>query len=138
MPKIKIFRKKDWFIRYKIFEVYLDGQKIGYLANGDTNEFEVPAGQHKLRVKMGRFGSNNFECNIFNKDSKSLKISLNYFVMIIVFVYLIGALFLGIFLVKTHRGERIYQWVLPVFFALLAIYSRTVGRNTYLILKEEQ
>ena len=138
MPTIKIFRKRNWINASKIFEVYLDGQKIGYLANGDTNEFQVPAGQQKLRVKMGRFGSNNFECNIFNKDYKSFTVSLNYIVMIIGFVYMIGALFLGIFLMKTHRGEHLYSWSFTAFIAVFAIYSQTVGRNTFLTLKEDK
>lgn len=124
-------------IRNKVFEVFLDGQKIGYLSNGDTSEFKVPAGQHKFKVKMGRFGSNNFEYNIFNKDSKTFSVSLNYIVMIISIVLMTGAFFLARFLMETHKGESIYSWVFTAFIGVLAIYWQTVGRNTYLKLKED-
>lgn len=137
MPKIKIIRKRDWIISSKVFEVYLDGEKIGYLSDGDTNEFEVPAGQHKLRVKMGRYGSNNFECNIFNKDSKLFNVSINHIAQVIGLVLMAGACFLGIYLMKTHRGEQIYSWFFTSFIAVFAIYWQTVGRNTYLKLKEK-
>jgi hypothetical protein len=137
MPKIKIHRKKDWTIRSKVFEVFVDGTRIGYLSNGETNEYDVPAGQHKIKVKMGRFGSNNFECNIFNKDSKSFIVSFNSIAIIVGIVLMTGVLFLGMFLMKMHKGERIYSWFFTAFIAVFAIYWQTVGRNTYLILKEE-
>lgn len=137
MPKIIIHRKKDWINATKVYEVFLDEQKLGYLSNGDTTEFEVPSGQHKLSVKMGRYGSKNYEYNIYTKDSKSFNVSLNYTLIIIGLVYMIGALFLSMFLMKTHKGEQIYKWSFTAFISLLAIYSQTFGRTTYLILKEE-
>ena len=72
MPKIKIFRKKDWFIRYKVFEIWLDGQKAVYLSNGETIEFEAPSGEHQLKIKMGWINSKIITFTLYQKDSLSL------------------------------------------------------------------
>src|ERR1035437_7905129 len=77
MPTIKIFRKKGWTTRFKVIELYVDGQKIGYISNGETKEFEVAAGQHTLKAKRGWYGSQDFDCNLYNKEIKSLTVSPN-------------------------------------------------------------
>ena len=78
MPTIKISRKKEWAIHSVPFEVFLDGQKIGYLSKGETREFDISAGQHKIKVKTGRYGSKDIEYTTFNKESKSLIVSKNW------------------------------------------------------------
>lgn len=135
MSKISVHRKRDWMIGLKIFEVFLDGSRIGYLLNGETNEFEVSAGPHKLKVKMGRYGSRDFSFTMFNNETMSFTVSQNYnrfgIVAIIVMVYILCKHYLS-----TLKLDHIYSMLPLAFVMLLATYFQTIGRNTYLKIKE--
>jgi len=87
MAKIIIHRKREWSLKLgysSIFEVFLDGQRIGYLSNGETKEFDFPAGQHKIKAKTWWYGSQDFNFTLFNKENKSFNISTNKSLMILV------------------------------------------------------
>jgi hypothetical protein len=106
MPKIKIFRKKDWFIRYRVFEIYSNGQRIGYLSNGETEEFDVPSGEHKLKVKMGHFSSRNLNCNMYNKETKSFTVSRNQIMVMIIVILLLLTTLMETYFRHTFEIER--------------------------------
>ena len=55
MPTIKVHRPKKFIGFARSFNVYVDDKKIGSLANGATEEFELPAGNHKLYCKQDMF-----------------------------------------------------------------------------------
>ena len=135
MPKISVYRKKNWMISLKMFEVFVDEFRIGYLMNGETSEFEVPAGEHKLKVKMGRLGSNDFSFTMFNNENKSFTVSQNYNRFIIVAIFIPGVILFQQY-VRTLKLDHIYTMLPPVFIILLGIYFQTIGRNTYLKVKE--
>ena len=136
MATIKITREKEWFNRSRIFEIHLDGKRIDYISNGETKQFEIAAGQHKLRAKMERWGSRYVDFTIFNNETKSFSIATNRGLLISFFIILIGGFLLQIFLQKIHKTEHVYKFIFTIILTPLAIYSLTLGRYTYLKVKE--
>lgn len=57
MPTIKIQRPNNFIGGLRKFKVYVDDKKIGTLSNGDTREFQIVAGQHKIYCKQDLFNS---------------------------------------------------------------------------------
>lgn len=142
MPIISISRRKEWINRYKVFEFYFDGKRIGYVANGETKEFEVPAGEHKLKVKMGWHTSKDLIYTQFNKDMKVFYISTNWIVMLStpLFICIIGLIMI---LLKNSllRNFKIGHFHIPLFesfILLISAYFFTIGRNNYLIIKGDK
>jgi len=137
MPVIKVFRKKSWTTRYKVVELYLDGQRIGYVSNGEAREFDVAAGQHTLKAKMGWYGSRKFDFTIYNKEAKAITVSPN-----IVFVAFIPLFVIGFVLLKVYLKEKLmirygkYD-IIPGILIMIALVFSIFGRSSYLILKEE-
>ena len=133
MPKIKIIRKKDWLIRYRVFEIYLDGQKMGYLSNGENFEFDAPAGQHKLRVKMGYYRSRELPCTLYSKETKSFTVSRNQIMVMIIIILLLLSTFLEIFLRHTFKIER---RVFEIMTVLVVLFHTFGGKIHFLSIKE--
>jgi hypothetical protein len=135
MPKIKIHRKREWSLKlgYKsIFEVFLDGQKIGYLPNGETNEFEVSTGEHRLRIKSGWFGSREYHFNIFGKETKSFTVSsMNNYTAIAALLLVIVIEFFRV----AHWQKKLTHIILGVFIAAV-IGFQIFGRNAYIFIGE--
>jgi hypothetical protein len=52
MAKLKIYRERNWTSRIDQPDIYLNGQKIGRTHYGETNEFDVTPGSHRLQVKL--------------------------------------------------------------------------------------
>ena len=47
MPKLKITREKNFLGMIRKFKVFLNGNQIGVISNGETKEFEIPEGNHQ-------------------------------------------------------------------------------------------
>lgn len=133
MPRIKIFRKKDWFIRYRVFEIFLDGQKMGYLSNGESIEFDAPAGQHKLRVKMGRLRSKDFNYTVYNKENKSFTVSRNQIIGMIIIILIFLVTFMEFFI---HRIFKMERRVLEFITVTIVLFHSYGGKIHFLNIKE--
>ena len=138
MPKIIIHRKNDWFIRSRVFEIYMNGQRIGYISNGETKEFEVTVGQHKLKIKMGRFGSKDYNYTIYSKEIKLFTISRDKVRSNVILILMIIAAIVQSILTMRFRSPHITTFFFTAFLTLLVIYYQTIGRYTYLIIKESK
>jgi hypothetical protein len=140
MPKIKIHRKKDWSLQigyHSVFEVLLDGQRIGYLPNGETSEFEVAPGGYKLKMKMGRYGSREHDINLFNKETRSFTVSsMKNYTTIAALLFLIAIEFTHLVL-KIHLNKNTMNIIIGAI-VLLVIYFQTIGRNSYIFLRENK
>jgi hypothetical protein len=136
MATIKIFRKKEWRTRNTVVEIYMDEQRIGYIANGETKEFEAPAGHHQLKAKMGWYGSRKVNCTLYNKGIQSFTIYPNIFYTRIYPLIVLGIVFLFIYLTKTIKMNHFYHQAFPPFIIILTLSFLILGRFTYLIIKE--
>lgn len=133
MAKIEITRRTEWINNAGRIQVYLDGQKIGYIYAGETKEFEVTGGNHKLQAKIDWCGSKVFLFTINENETKVLRLSgfKNS-------KYLLG-ITAGIiamhFLLKHTLKIDFFIWlIIPTF--LILVYYFTIGRNNYLIIRE--
>jgi hypothetical protein len=137
MPKISITRKKDWVIRDVSFEIYLDEQRIGNISKGETKAFDVPVGPHKLKIKIGHFGSKDFYYTSFNKESKSFLVTRNWAVRILppifITVYVLTRVFIG-----NKIKNNNWLLILDSLFILIIYWQfYLIGRNNYLKIKEQ-
>ena len=133
MPIIRISQKREWGARFRVIDLYLDGEILGYVPNGETIEFDVPTGQHALKAKMGFFRSKVLSITMFNKEIKSFTISPNRIHHILLPIAILGLGLLPFFSKRIFHSEHIDLKVFPLFL-LLSLYSLTIGRNRYLII----
>lgn len=54
--------------RLRAYQVYIDGQKIGQIKPGETEAFEVPPGQHALRLKIDWSASETLQVELGEND----------------------------------------------------------------------
>lgn len=141
MATIIINRSNEWINGTRKFGIYLDNQKIGTISKGETKEFDVPAGQYKVRAKIDWLGSNYLLCQVSENEIKTLTISNfkygNYFI----FGYILP--FSIYLLIKSFSETDLnllatlgYCLALCVFFVFT--YCFAFGRNSYLLIKENQ
>ncbi|MGK2862103.1 MAG: hypothetical protein ACSLE0_09235 [Chitinophagaceae bacterium] len=52
MATIILTRTSEYVNRLRDYGVYIDGKKVGTMANGETKEFNVSSGQHTLFTKI--------------------------------------------------------------------------------------
>ncbi|MCF4101873.1 DUF2846 domain-containing protein [Gillisia sp. M10.2A] len=48
MSKLVIKKRSEWMNKMCKIELHLDGSKIGSIENGETREFEIEPGNHKI------------------------------------------------------------------------------------------
>ena len=104
MAKLIISRTSELNNRAREFGIYLNNKKIGTIANGETKEFEIEPGIHKINAKIDWCKSQTTEFNIIENESKVIKIGgfkygalvlktslsvlLTYFLLKYLFLYL--------------------------------------------------
>lgn len=133
MAKLVITRSSDFNNRLRSAAIYLDGEKIGVVANGEVKDFPVPEGLHRLSAKIN-WGSSREISFIINADEKKYFTLSGYkysniivpLTFIILVCHIIANRFFGI--------HWIGLLVIPSF--LVMLYYITIGRKDYLILKE--
>lgn len=57
MALIKIQRPKNFLGGARGFNVYIDDKKVGTISNGETKEFQIAAGEHKIYCKQDFFNT---------------------------------------------------------------------------------
>lgn len=138
MAKIKIKRTNEWNNRTRQIGVYLDNNKIGTILNGETKEFNVPSGQHTVRAKIDWCGSKDLTCQINENEIKIVTISSfkygNY--LMPGFVGLTVLYFILKKFVDSQFADILL--VITLLILLLIAYYLTVGRRSYLQIKEKQ
>ena len=133
MPKISVCRKRNWMISLKKFEVFLDKQRIGYLMKGETAVYEVPAGPHNIKVKMGMLGSKSIDFNVYNKEKKSFSVSRNQIITVIFIILLLLAILMETYNRGTFKREL---WVLVIIPVLVVLFNAFGTHIHFLNIKE--
>jgi hypothetical protein len=124
MPKIRIVCK------LRDLRIYLDDRIIGILPPNESKEFDLPAGEHKLKAKFNFWGSKDYSFTLFNKDNRSFTISKNYVwgILFIIFITALAALHA---LTLQNNGVSIGLIIIGLIYFLL------IRRNSFLKIKEE-
>jgi hypothetical protein len=62
--KLVLTRESEWLNRLRGYKVFIDGQKVGAVKNGDTEEFLVQPGMHTLTCKIDWCGSRDYKFEV--------------------------------------------------------------------------
>jgi hypothetical protein len=136
MTTLKIKRSNEFVNRFRKIGIYVDKKKIGTISNGETKEFEIPTGQHVVKAKIDWCGSNNLTCQINENELKTISISSfnhgkSFILCLIVAIALLFILKFG-FDIKSDN-----MFLAGIFPTVLLFYYLTIGRSSYLRIKEE-
>jgi len=137
MRKIRVERNSEWNNKARAIGIYIDGEKVGTINDGETQEYEVENGKHEIFAKIDWCRSPKIELNISENETKTIKLSgfkyskwiLPALLGIMLFYYL------GKYALNIDLNFLI--WIMAIGF-LYPIYYITFGKNRYLILTEKK
>ena len=131
MTKLIIKRNSEWNSRARKFGIYLNDKKIGTIANGETKEFQIDSGKHKINGKIDWCKSPIIDFEIAENESKTIEIS----------GYKYGNILLQmvtVFLLIAFLSKYSLPIISKIFISFVAIgflfhlYYLTFGKNRYL------
>jgi hypothetical protein len=113
--------------------IYVDGEKIGALANGEVKTFDIPEGSHSIKAKIDWCSSAEKQFSISGEEKKYFKLSGFRFSGVLI------PLTLSIFILdklveKVYHIDYLIWLVIPGF--LVLVYFLTFGRKAYLKLEQ--
>ncbi|MFC7445284.1 hypothetical protein C7H62_0513 [Mesoflavibacter sp. HG96] len=136
MTKIRIERNSEWNNKARAIEIYINGEKVGTINDGETQEYEVENGEHEIFAKIDWCRSPKIKLNLTENETKTLKLSgFKYGKWILPTLLGIMLLYyLGKYALNTDLNFLI--WIVVIGF-LYPFYFLTFGKNRYLILTEK-
>lgn len=133
MATIILNRTSEYVNRLRNYGVYIDGKKVGTIANGDTKEFVVTPGHHSIVTKIDWCSSKTITFDIGHDEIKEFKVGgfkNAKWLMPVAFIVIVLS-----YIVNFKYGfEYLFYLVIPAF--LMLVYYLTVRRKKYLTLTE--
>ena len=133
MATINIQRKKEYINGARSYNIYIDGQKAGTIANGETKEFITTAGQHTITAKIDWCSSPDIVINTDDNSIKTLTVggfkNSNRMMLIAS-----GIIALHFILKLVFNIDHTVYLLFPVF--IFYVYILTIGRKKYVNLTE--
>ena len=133
MSTINIQRKKEYINGARSYNIYIDGQKAGTIANGETKEFITTAGQHTITAKIDWCSSPDIVINTDDNSIKTLTVggfkNSNRMMLIAS-----GIIALHFILKLVFNIDHTVYLLFPVF--IFYVYILTIGRKKYVNLTE--
>jgi hypothetical protein len=119
-----------------VIEVFMDDKRIGYLPKGEIIDHEIVPGEHKLKAKIGFYGSKEIAFYAGNKETKSFTVSQDFKMLAIPLITFFILLYASIRLLPIipYHHYRIFFTQIPSI--ILIIYFLTFGRNRQLTIWE--
>ena len=133
MSVINIQRNSEYNNRFRNFQIIIDGQIAGTLANGESKTFVTTPGQHSVAAKIDWCSSPEIILMLSENETRELKLSgfkHGNWLMPLAGMVLAAHFILNIF----FNSNFLLFAVLPVF--ILLVYYLTTGRKKYLALTE--
>ena len=133
MATIRLKRRSEYNNRMRDYKIFIDGQQVGTIANGESKDFPTTVGQHIVRAKVDWCSSPDISVIVNDNQTKNLKVGgfrNGQFLMPIS----LGLIFLHFTLTKFAEIDYIIYLIAPLF--ILLVYYLTIGRNKYLTLAE--
>ena len=128
MATIKIHRPNKFIGRIKKFQVYVDDINIGAVSNGETQEFQIAAGQHKMYCKQDFFNS-NFIYDFSIEDNETKTFTVQYINKPMRSILLVLGILISAFLshwltslLKINQEFWLVFYVVFVFFTFFFLY----------------
>ena len=133
MATINIQRKKEYINGARSYNIYIDGQKAGTIANGETKEFITTAGKHTITAKIDWCSSPDIVINTDDNSIKTLTVggfkNSNRMMLIAS-----GIIALHFILKLVFNIDHTVYLLFPVF--IFYVYILTIGRKKYVNLTE--
>jgi hypothetical protein len=135
MAKLIIKRKKELLAWSNVFQIIVDGDKIGTVANGDIVSLDIREGEHRLKLEMDWRSSRYYQFSVGANESHAVlattyPFSLTTFVIKLIFLF-------GYFFFRRVFGYP-YVWFFIAPFVIYTLYFVSIGRNKYIRIKEDQ
>ena len=138
--KIILERKSEFMNRLKRYKVLINGAEQTVIGNGQTEEYEVPAGENTITCKVNWCGSNSFVVNVKPGEKAFLKVrsGMKFFwpVYIVLMLTIIAR-----FVTRGNESIRVEFDIVSLFVfipaALYYLYYITIGRKAYLKIEED-
>ena len=135
MATIIINRPHRFFDRNRDFQLFLDGNIIGAIANGQTMKLETAQGQHSIFAKVGWCKSQEHFFILNETIKKELTVDIFKYGNLI-FPILFTSIGLNlIFRFVNKSAIGIFLMIAPLLFLF---YYWTIGRNKYLTLQSSR
>jgi hypothetical protein len=133
MPKIVITRAAEWANRLRGVGLYLDGKRIGSIANGETKSFDLSPGMHTLEARIDWCSSRLQEFTSSGEEKRYFRLSGFKWGRVIMPLSLVVVV-LHILARKLWHIDWIVWLAVPGF--LLILWYISFGRKDYLVLRE--
>ena len=134
MSKIIVYRNTEWANKWRTIDLYMDGEKLGSLEDGQTIAFEIPTGNHSLEAKIDWCGSNTIELMMEEDDIVNLEITgflfSKYFLSVAIIAFICYMLVYHL----TGRSNIFLGALIMAIFGYFIFYI-SIGRKHYLQLK---
>ena len=141
MSKIVITRPAEWVNKWRKYRLILDEQPLAEIKNDQILEFEVSPGRYILRATIDWTGSNIYEFEIAEGETRYITLSTfrnaNWLIpsgSILILSYML--VLRRLFQLKDTIWEKIY-WAVLLFYAGIFLYYLTLGRKKYLWLRAD-
>jgi len=130
MATVVVQRSRTYINRFRQIDLYMDGQKVGSIANGQALSFAIPPGPHTLQAKLDWWSS---PVKTFTAVEGTTTFSLDGFrqhrvVMVSLLVLSMGHLFMQ----AVFRSDVLIYILMPGLMLLAGFLI--VGRHRYLSL----
>ncbi len=135
MAKLRVKRSSEWINRTRGFGLYLDENKIGVIANGETKEFDLEPGKYQLMAKIDWCQSQILEFELLENETKTIDVAGIKYGNVIIPLFVL--MFFGYFFLSIVFDVN----VILLIFAGMAVYLYpvyyiTFGRKSYIRMNE--
>lgn len=136
--RIILVRKRAWRSRMRNYKVIINGVQQGEIGNGNTEEFEVPAGSNEIHCSINWLSSNSYTADIRPGEVVYLKVvsGIKYFWIAygITIFFLVGRLF---YRDRLKLDGNPIMAILLILVLCYYLYYLTIGRKSYLKIEED-
>lgn len=129
MATIKIQRTSEYNNKLRDFSIYVDGNKVGTIADGEVKEFTTTPGTHVVTAKIDWCSSQNVSVEVEDHKAAALEVGGFKFGNWIL-PLVIGVVIVFVALQNFTGSEYILFAFVPLL--VLLFYYLTVGRKKYL------
>jgi hypothetical protein len=129
MPTIQIHRSNEYNNRMRDYQIFIDGQKAGTIANGETRDFPTTAGPHTITANVDWCSSPDLSVDVRENQPAIVKVGGFRFGRILM---PIGLVLIALHFILAFLADFRYTIFLLVPIFLVQVYYLTVGRRNYL------
>lgn len=135
MPKLSINRISETKNKARKIAIYIDGVRVGSLANGESQTYEVSPGRHDVSAKIDWCGSQNKSIDLKNSQTQTLELAGFKYGSVagIVMLILFGSYLIAKYMFHLQLSFLLVGTALAFCYPL---YFLSFGRNHYLKLTE--